>query len=156
MRDSKGFTLVELMIVVAIIGVIAAMATSKFTGISDAASISEDMHNLSAFLKGKRLDAFTMKEEIDISINAGGNVLSATVDPTGSATPAGSITLNNVITPVSTTYAINSRGLFSTTGTIRLASTDNYSAYSCIAISSARVRLGEWRDDLSTPICEVK
>lgn len=154
--SKKGFTLLELIIVIAIAGTVMTMAISKFTSVSKAASNTEDLHNISAFLKNKRLDAFTTKEEIAISINAAGDEISAVSDPGGTATLVGTVSLNNEVEPKSTTFTINSRGLFSgsSNGTIHLASSFNKSAYSCLTISDSRIRLGEWNS--GTNKCDLK
>ena len=41
MRDRKGFTLVELMVVIVVIGILATLAIPRFMGVSDKAKLSE-------------------------------------------------------------------------------------------------------------------
>ncbi|SHO45717.1 pilus assembly FimT family protein [Desulfopila aestuarii] len=142
--NKAGFTLVELIIVVAFIGIISGIAVSKFSDINEAANITDDMEKTSSFLKSKRLSAFTEKIEINININSSGDTLTAINDPTGAATPSGSLSLKNPVGPVSSTFAINSRGLFSTTGNIHLATVNSAAASSCVAINNTRIRIGTW------------
>ncbi len=57
--DSKGFTLVELLIVVVIIGILAAIAIPKFTntkGKATVASMKSDLRNLAAAQEGYWVD----------------------------------------------------------------------------------------------------
>lgn len=155
-NNSQGFTLIELIIVVAIISIIVMIAANKFTQISQSASIGEDIHSISSFLKRQRLNAFSIKERIDVSFNPGGDLISAASDPLGAKVAEGSISLNNamVTVPANTTFSINSRGLFSNTGSIRLSTLSQATSDTCITITASRVRIGTWNNGTNT--CDLK
>lgn len=144
MMDNKGFTLIELAVVLVITGIIMAIGIQRYSFIQQTIDTNDDMHKISSFLKSKRLTAFTVKNDIDITTDATGTILNATRDPGGAAIADGSISLNYPVAPASSTFTINSRGLFSTTGNIRLATVNNSVNFSCVVIDAARIRLGGW------------
>lgn len=142
--NNKGFTLIEVLVVVVTTGLIMAIAINRFSRISQATDINDDMHKISTFLKSKRLTAFTIKEEISIRVEAGGKTITATIDPGGTPVGDGSIALKYPVAPVSTTYTINRRGLYSTPGNIHLAAVNDSTPNSCVVIDAQRVRIGGW------------
>lgn len=54
-RNNKGFTLVELIVVLAVLGIIAAIAIPKFTGVQDDATIKADATTAYSIIKAARL-----------------------------------------------------------------------------------------------------
>lgn len=143
-KTQTGFTLIEIIVVVAVVGIIMTIALHNFNRTSQAARETEDLEKISSFLQSKRLAAFTEKTELAINISASGNSLTAVKDPLGTPVTDGTISLSNTIQPASATFNINSRGLFSTTGSIRLANLTNVAANSCVAVNNTRIRLGAW------------
>lgn len=156
MTKRDGFTLIELIVVISIISILSAYSINRYNSVSQSAKVSEDLHKISVFLKSKKLRAFTIKEEIEIKINANGDAISASIiNASGTNIPDGSIELNNAIQPVNTTININSRGLYpSTGGKIYFTDTNVIAAYTCVKISPARIRKGEWNSNTSE--CDVK
>lgn len=154
MKHKAGFTLVELIVVLAVAGIIMAIAVNKFTRVSQAASESDDLQQISAFLQSQRLTAFTEKAEIDVRVNAAGDALTAIRDPSGTAVAIGNITLQNSVAPAPSTFTISTRGLFSTPGGIYLASLNPSAGYSCVDVNSTWIRLGLW--DTANGKCDAK
>lgn len=59
--SSKGFTLIELMVVISIIGILAAIALSRFTGVTQAAKAANVQKNLTALRTS--IEMFRVKNE---------------------------------------------------------------------------------------------
>ncbi len=76
-KDEKGFTLIELMIVIAIIGILAAIAIPQFNSYrkrSYNASAMSDLKNTATAQEAYFVDAQTYGAHGNLSINTGENV----------------------------------------------------------------------------------
>ncbi|HIJ79895.1 MAG: prepilin-type N-terminal cleavage/methylation domain-containing protein [Desulfobulbaceae bacterium] len=136
LRSKGGFTLLELVIVVCIIGLILSIATANFRRVTRVSSINHDLNFIAAFMQQKRLEAFSQKNPITITVGA----TQITTAPF-----FGTVTLENQFIPSAATFTVNNRGLFSpTTGSIRLADMSDGSPNNCIVIDLTRVRMGRW------------
>jgi len=133
MRKPAGFTLIELMIVIAMAGILLAVAAVSYRKISYVHEIQTDLDQMIAYLQEKRLKAFAHKTPIVITVAA--NQLTNGFD-------SEKVDLKNSFTSSSPTFTINRRGLFSTVGFIRLVNPGT--EYSCINIASSSVREGKW------------
>jgi len=134
-RAGAGFTLVELILAMAILSILAAVAINTFTSIRSSTSVGRDVNNMAAFLQKTRLAAFAQKNQVIITV--GSNAL--TTSPN-----VGSLGLENGFTGSSATFTINTRGMFNTTGNIRLTAANPGAAADCVVISQTRIRQGLW------------
>ena len=76
-KDEKGFTLIELMIVIAIIGILAAIAIPQFNSYRKRAynsSAQSDLKNTATAQEAYFVDEQTYGTETDLSLNTGENV----------------------------------------------------------------------------------
>lgn len=133
LNSDRGFTLIELMVVLAVVGILLATAMHNYRRTSQVSSINRDLNMITSFLQEKRLEAFSQKTEITVTATA--NSLSTPAHKT--------IFMENAFV-VPANFVVNVRGLYSTTGTLRLADMSAGSPNNCVSVSISRVRIGTW------------
>lgn len=148
-RFQGGFSLVELMIVIAIVGILAAVIGLSGVNMTRRDNVSGDTHRIAAFLKKQRLKAFTQKRCFTF-IGGTGVTSFMSTDNTCTAYPGqpdDSFAFNQGVTFNGIgAIVINTRGVFTTAGTIspvwpngvKVADKD------CVVVSATRVRIGSW------------
>jgi len=132
-RKDRGFTLIELVIVIMIVGILVSIAMSNYSTVARRNRIYSDLNKISSFLQNKRLQAFSQKQTVTLTL--GGNTLT-------SAPGGGSVVVENSFT--GGPFTVNSRGLFSVGGNFHLTGSDYGASYSCVVVSASRVRMGNW------------
>lgn len=156
-HHSAGFSLVELIIVVAIIGIVSIAVVTSKTHTTAVNSVNNDLHSTSLFLKRLRLQAFT--EKLPIQVTVAPNQITTVVDPGGAATPGKSLTLNNSVLVTGSPFTISTRGTFSS-GNIRLDygvadPPPTGTKFSCITINNIRIRLGTINTTPTPDTCDA-
>lgn len=131
--SERGFTLIEMMVVVTIVGILMTIAMHNYRQASSISSINRDLNNITSFLQEKRLEAFAQKTTITVTATA--KSLSTLAN--------GAIAMENTFV-VPANFVVNTRGLYTTTGTLRLASLSAGSSYNCVTVATTRVRMGTW------------
>ena len=138
MIDSKGLTLVELVVVLIILMALTVVFFKNISMFNKADSIEDDCKKIYAFLQKARLEAFSQKKILHVALDATGEKLCKTIQNE-------CIVLNNQFASTGTgNFHISRRGLFKTSGNIHVTHIRGKPAYSCVAVSNTRVRLGEW------------
>jgi len=132
---NKGFSLIEMMIVLAILIILGLLVLNNFRGLTKVHSIETDTKRIHAFAQKKRMTAFSKKIDLFLSISGNGTKLCETVENV-------CITLDNTFSS-SGVIGITDRGTY-TTGNIHIATVEPDAAYSCVVFSATRARLGKW------------
>ncbi len=100
-RNSKGFTLVEIMIVVAIIGLLAAIAVPNFVQARTSARRNACINNL------RLVEAAKEQTALENNLATGAAVVAADIDPYMKGTTAAVICPADGAQTFATSYAIN-------------------------------------------------
>jgi prepilin-type N-terminal cleavage/methylation domain-containing protein len=149
LTSQNGLTLVELIVVVTIIGILVAIGMLNYRDISQVNSVNRDLNTMATFLQNNRMTAFTKKDAITVQTG----VVAGTPFRRLSTSPDyGTVNTENSFLASAADFTINSRGIFSTTGNIRISGSNYSAARDCIAIANTRVRIGVWKS--ATASCD--
>lgn len=161
MKVQSGFTLVELMVVVAIIGIVLAIATMNFTQWNDKYTVESYTKEIHSILMKARNDAANTNTQVSVTLSANlvttyqdvnGN---AVVDPGETTTkPYPRFVLNsNVAGGIPTTIVFDRRGMTDNIQSINIpVQTLNPAGYSpnaspgvdCVVVATTRINMGRW------------
>jgi prepilin-type N-terminal cleavage/methylation domain-containing protein len=164
--NRRGFTLLEMMIVLAILGIVAIIAVSDFRGLNEKYRVEAETKALHADLMDARARAMQRNRAQFVRQTGGGYAIYDDTFPV----PDGNGVLDNSadtlvrnVTPshaISTTlpgatmaFSFNRNGIASATGTVRLSS-DGHPDYDCITIRETRIKMGEY--NAATATCVEK
>jgi type IV fimbrial biogenesis protein FimT len=97
MQSSRGFTLIELMVVLAIIAIAAAVAVPSYNSSVEAGRKTSAVNNLVGALQFARSEAITRRSDnVKVCASAGGSSCSGTNWSAGGVVVDGSILLRNI------------------------------------------------------------
>lgn len=147
---SRGFTLVELFVLLVVLGVLAAMATQVFSSWIKKYNAEDEIKKLYSDLMGQRAYAMTRSRVAGIKlINATSYSFTEDLDDNG-VTEGGEENLRPVQLKSSISWngsgskvEFNSLGVTSNQRTIRIIDSSG-AGYDCIVISATRINMGKY------------
>ncbi len=148
--NNKAFTLIEMLVVLAIAGILTSISVGSFLSWKNKASIENDVKKMSGFIQKLRIKAFAQKTFFTCSFATNGKIFYATRSSDSSVIRT---KLKNGFKFNGNNLVIDSRGTMSG-ASIKPLDTDTGAAYDCLAITDTRIKIGKW--DASNGKCTVK
>ena len=156
-RDDRegrsGFTLLEIMIVIAIVGIVVMLAVGNFRGLMEKYRVEDETKQMFADLMDAHGRAMQRNRVFHVQITADGYKIIEDTDPapdgdsnlTGSDAQVASVNVKHTIIPTGglSYFRFNRNGIASATGSIRLSSTTK-SDYDCITVNATRIKMGQY------------
>jgi len=156
-RDDRegrsGFTLLEIMIVIAIVGIVVMLAVGNFRGLMEKYRVEDETKQMFADLMDAHGRAMQRNRVFHVQITADGYKIIEDTDPapdgdsnlTGSDAQVASVNVKHTITPTGglSDFRFNRNGIASVTGSIRFSSTTQ-SDYDCITVNATRIKMGQY------------
>ncbi len=132
-KQEAGFTFVELVITLAIVGILVALSGGYYSHMNEVNAINADIHKISAFVHAQKLKAFTRKQAVILTV-AGNQITSSTGEV---------LTLKNPLQTTGSPFTVSTRGNI-TSGNIRMHNSVDVSGvqYSCVKLDNIRTRVG--------------
>lgn len=158
-NNSQGFTLIETMIIVVIIGILSAIAGPSFLGMLNKARVNSALSEIQGILQQAQREAMRKSKACTVTLNPTNNAISSDCSVTGVPT----LNSNIVMAANEKSFKFSYRGTItlSDAGTIVLSSKDNPSVKKCLVISHPLgiIRTGNYNDSTNSVTaakCEVK
>jgi prepilin-type N-terminal cleavage/methylation domain-containing protein len=152
----EGFTLVEIVIVIAIVGILATMAVSSFLKLNEKYRVEEETKQLYADLMDVRGRAMQRNRFSFVRMTGSGYATYEDTSPVPDGNGNWDTNVDNQVVNVTVrhtittnlaggtpNFAFNRNGIASDTGTIWFSSTANPD-YDCITIRETRIKMGQW------------
>jgi prepilin-type N-terminal cleavage/methylation domain-containing protein len=152
----EGFTLVEIVIVIAIVGILVTMAVSSFLKLNEKYRVEEETKQLYADLMDVRGRAMQRSRFSFVRMTGSGYATYEDTNPVPDGNGNWDTNVDNQVVNVTVrhtittnlaggtpNFAFNRNGIASDTGTIWFSSTANPD-YDCITIRETRIKMGQW------------